>query len=92
MPTPPIAKTQKPLVLVAFGEAVRHHRKAQGLSQEAFADQCGIDRSYMGGIERGERNVALLNVAKIVTSLGLEFSELFGALDNKSRKAFHKPG
>lgn len=81
MTTPPHEKKQKADVLVAFGEAVRQQRKAKGLSQEAFADQCGIDRSYMGGVERGERNVALLNVARIVESLELDFSEFFKALD-----------
>lgn len=81
MRTSPDEKKQKPDVLVAFGETVRQQRKARGLSQEAFADQCGIDRSYMGGVERGERNVALLNVARIVESLELDFSEFFKALD-----------
>jgi len=57
------------------------HRKSRGLSQEAFADECGIDRSYMGGVERGERNIALINVEKIVTALDLQPSEFFKALD-----------
>lgn len=47
--------------LKALGEAVRSARKAAGLSQEALADAAGIDRSHMGRIERGERNVTLLN-------------------------------
>ena len=81
MPKPMESDPQKPAVLVAFGDAIRRHRKAKGLSQEAFADQCGIDRSYMGGIERGERNVALLNISKMVDALGLEFSTFFKALD-----------
>ncbi|MBF4286481.1 helix-turn-helix domain-containing protein, partial [Vibrio anguillarum] len=41
--------------LVAFGERVRHIRKEKGLSQEALADLAGIDRSYMGHIERGDQ-------------------------------------
>ncbi|QHJ01495.1 helix-turn-helix domain-containing protein [Xylophilus rhododendri] len=77
----PDEKKQKPAVLVAFGVAVRRYRKEKGLSQEAFADQCGIDRSYMGGIERGERNVALLNIARIAQTLGMELSVFFVALD-----------
>ncbi|MFC4620944.1 helix-turn-helix domain-containing protein [Comamonas nitrativorans] len=68
-------------VLVAFGRTVRHLRKAQGFSQEAFADECGIDRSYMGGVERGERNIALINIAKIISGLGMQPSEFFQALD-----------
>ena len=52
-----------------------------GLSQEDFADRCGIDRSYMGCVERGERNLALVNVDKIVKALGMAPSEFFKALD-----------
>ena len=48
-------------VLKAFGQAVRECRSARGFSQEGFAHYCGLDRSYMGGVERGERNVTLAN-------------------------------
>ena len=67
--------------LVAFGEAVRARRKERGYSQEAFGDLCGIDRSYMGGIERGEHNLALLNILKVIRALQMEPSEFFKALD-----------
>jgi transcriptional regulator with XRE-family HTH domain len=67
--------------LVTFGEAVRAARKARGYSQEAFGDLCGIDRSYMGGIERGEHNLALLNILKIIEALEVQPSEFFKALD-----------
>jgi transcriptional regulator with XRE-family HTH domain len=77
--TPPTE--EKSPVLIAFGRTVRHLRKAQGFSQEAFADECGIDRSYMGGVERGERNIALINIVKIITGLGMRPSEFFQALD-----------
>ncbi|MDZ4684183.1 MAG: helix-turn-helix transcriptional regulator [Planctomycetaceae bacterium] len=63
-------------VLQQFGLRVREQRKEQGLSQEAFADKCGLDRTYIGGIERGERNVALRNIAVIASALGLTVSEL----------------
>lgn len=59
-----------------FGAAVRDLRKQQGLSQEAFADLVGVDRSYMGGIERGEHNVALINIQRIATALDLKISAL----------------
>lgn len=55
--------------LKRLGTAVRVRRKAAGLSQEALADAAGIDRSHMGKIERGERNVTLLNVIKIAAAL-----------------------
>ena len=64
-------------ILLVFGAAVRLHRKGKGLSQEAFADECGIDRSYMGGVERGERSIALINVEKIIAAPGLQPSDFF---------------
>jgi transcriptional regulator with XRE-family HTH domain len=67
--------------LLAFGCAVRASRKAMGYSQETFADVCGIDRSYMGGIERGEHNVALLTIFKITAALGLEPYDFFQRLE-----------
>jgi len=63
-------------LLQQFGTRVRELRKEQGLSQEAFADRCGLDRTYIGGIERGERNVALKNIALIARALGITISQL----------------
>jgi transcriptional regulator with XRE-family HTH domain len=54
--------------LKKFGEQVRNFRKARGLSQEELAELAGLHRNYIGGIERGERNVALLNILRL--SLG----------------------
>ena len=68
-------------VLVAFGQMVRAFRKSQGFSQESFAYYCGLDRSYMGGVERGERNITLANMEIIITALRLKPSEFFAALD-----------
>lgn len=62
--------------LVAFGQRVRAMRKAKGLSQEAFADLTKIDRSYMGHIERGEKNVTLIKVFQISDALGISPAEL----------------
>lgn len=59
-----------------FGQRVRELRRTHGLSQEAFADNCGLDRTYIGGIERGERNVSLRNIAVIAKAIGLSISEL----------------
>lgn len=66
-------------VLTAFGAAVRSARLAKGISQEALADMAGIDRSYMGGIERGEHNVALVNIHKISAALRLSIAELMSS-------------
>jgi transcriptional regulator with XRE-family HTH domain len=71
-------------ILKQFGERVRELRKAKGFSQEAFAAHCGLDRTYVGGIERGERNVALRNIAVIANSLGISISELLDKLDGKA--------
>ena len=63
--------------LVALGATIRSLRIKTGLSQEAFADEVGIDRSYLGGIERGEHNVAIMNVIKITAILKITPSDLF---------------
>jgi transcriptional regulator with XRE-family HTH domain len=63
--------------LVALGDAIRGLRLKAGLSQEAFADEAGIDRSYLGGIERGEHNVAIMNLIKITDILKITLSDLF---------------
>lgn len=60
-----------------FGKAVRRRREMLGVSQEEFADLCGLDRTYVGGIERGERNVSLVNIEKIAKGLGILLSYLF---------------
>ncbi len=60
---------------------VRHHRKAQGYSQESFADASGLHRTYIGAIERGERNVSIDNIARIAEALGLQIGELFQRID-----------
>jgi transcriptional regulator with XRE-family HTH domain len=64
-------------IRVRFGKAVRQRRHRLGVSQEAFADMCQLDRTYIGGIERGERNVALVNIEKIAKTLKLTIAELF---------------
>ncbi len=67
-------------ILERFGHRVRELRQAKGLSQEAFAADCGLDRTYMGGIERGERNLALRNIDLIAKTLGMSLSDLMRGL------------
>ena len=62
--------------LIALGGALRHARKQVGLSQEALALSADIDRSYLGGIERGENNVALMNILRLSRALGITAAEL----------------
>ncbi len=64
-------------IRVRFGKAVRNRRKKLGVSQEGFADMCGLDRTYIGGIERGERNISLMNIQKIALALKVSLTELF---------------
>ena len=63
-------------ILEKFGQRVRELRNDAGLSQEKFAAKCGMDRTYVGGIERGERNVALRNIERIAKALGKSISEI----------------
>ena len=69
---------------IRFGEVVRQARADAGLSQEELADRAGLDRSYVGGVERGDRNPTLLVIAKIAKGLGLTVPQLFSR--------FHLPG
>ncbi|MEX6424774.1 helix-turn-helix domain-containing protein [Providencia manganoxydans] len=62
--------------LVAFGEKVRQTRKEKSLSQEALADLAGIDRSYMGHIERGDQNITLTKIYQISDALRVSVSDL----------------
>ncbi|WP_339074757.1 helix-turn-helix transcriptional regulator [Teredinibacter turnerae] len=63
--------------LQAFGQRVRELRKERGYSQEQFADLAGLDRSYMGHIERGEKNITLLKIYQISHALNLSPKDLF---------------
>lgn len=68
--------------LVSLGAAIRAARQTHGLSQEALAEIAGIDRSYMGGIERGEHNLAIMNLLKIADALGVKVSTLLEVAGN----------
>lgn len=54
----------------------------KNLSQEAFADEVGLDRTYVGGIERGERNIATLNLIRIAIALNVEVGQLFPSIES----------
>lgn len=59
-----------------FGSNVRALRRSLNLSQEDLADLSGLDRSYLGSVERGERNLSLINLIKIANALGVSAGEL----------------
>lgn len=62
--------------LVDFGKKLRRCREDLGISQEELADRAGLDRTYVGGVERGERNLGLLNLFKIAIALNTTASAL----------------
>lgn len=64
-------------ILVKFGKKVRKERVARGLSQEEFAAKAKVHRTYIGMIERAEKNITLENIHKIAAALGISIRELF---------------
>lgn len=64
-------------ILESFGRNVRRYRKERSLSQEQLGDKCQLDRTYIGSVERGERNIGLVNIYRIANALQLDVRELF---------------
>ena len=77
---------EKQEYLVKFGDGLRKLRLDAGFSQEELAEHAGIDRSYLGAIERGEHNLALLNIVKISNALELQPHQLLEILAHKKGK------
>ena len=65
-----------------FGDAVRARREALGLTQEDLADKAGIHRTYLSDIERGTRNVSLVNIERVAAALAVSMSALFGRVES----------
>lgn len=78
--------------LILFGKSVRRIREKTGLSQEALADLCHLHRTYIGGIERGERNVGLLNLLRLSKALKILPSELLQDFDKKTMNTVSMEG
>lgn len=66
-----------------FGKNVRIYREGLGISQEKLAHLCGLHRTYIGSIERGERNVSLENIKKIADALHVKITDLFEGINAK---------
>jgi transcriptional regulator with XRE-family HTH domain len=63
-------------ILVQFGSRLKHLRQEKSLTQEQFAQKCGLHKNYIGMVERGERNPSLLNIDVISKGLGISIPEL----------------
>jgi transcriptional regulator with XRE-family HTH domain len=79
------------LLLRALGQRIRELRTEQGYSQEGFADKCGVHRTFMGTVERGESNLSFLNLARVATTLDIPLATLFMGLEGRA-KHFGAPG
>jgi len=66
----------KDTLLIKVGLKIRCLRQQRGISQEILAHEADLDRSYMGGVERGERNISLKNLGKISTALNIPLREI----------------
>jgi len=65
------------LILQRIGKNIRKFRKAKGWSQEVFAFECELHRTYIGGIERGERNITVLNLIHITNKLEVTLNDIY---------------
>ncbi len=72
---------------VAFGQAIRAVRSRRGVSQESLALQCGLDRTYISGIERGTRNPSLTNILKLAAALDIPPADLFVGIHRDLRSS-----
>jgi transcriptional regulator with XRE-family HTH domain len=70
-------------ILSKFGQKVREERQKQGLSQEDLAEKAGVHRTYIGMIERAEKNITLINIEKIANALGIPIDELLKGINRK---------
>ena len=78
-----MCKELKNKLLVDFGEKIRHMRKSKGFSQEELAYKANLHRTYIGMIERAEKNISLINIQKIAISLESSIEELLNGIENK---------
>ena len=78
---PNLSKNRQDPVLTSLGEAIRRIRMDKGVSQEKLALLADLDRSYVGRVERGDNNVALLTLMKLAEALGMRISDLLREAD-----------
>lgn len=73
--------TGSPSVYVRFGKKLRQVRQEKGISQEKLAELAGLHRTYVSSVERGERNISLLNIEKLSIALGVPMASLMPIID-----------
>ncbi len=73
---PNISRDRQDPILIAVGSTIRRIRLSKNISQEELAHLAGVDRSYMGAVERGDNNVAILKLARVAAALGISVSKL----------------
>ncbi len=78
---PNLSQQRQHPILLSLGKAIRIARRKKGLSQENLALLSGVDRSYMGRVERGDNNVAILTLSRISEALGMRLEELMRDAD-----------
>jgi len=80
-----------PEILKALGQRIRELRAKQGYSQESFADLCGVHRTFMGTIERGESNLSFQNLVKVSQALGITLSQLVSGVERRAARLAKNP-
>ena len=70
----------------AFGEAVREIRISQGKSQEQLAFDSNLDRTYISGVERGIRNISVVNIQKLAEAFDMSLTELFERIEKQAKR------
>ena len=78
-----VKRRSKPDVRERFGTAVKFRREELELTQEDLADKAGIHRTYLSDVERGTRNLSLVNIEKLAAALSMKMSELFAAVERQ---------
>lgn len=76
---------RKAPLTIGLGRAIRATREGRGVSQEALAAEAGLHRTYIGSVERGERNITILNLVRIAEALGVRASSLLAEAEGKRR-------
>jgi len=79
-----------PDLKIVLGKRIRELRSKSGFSQESFADHCGLHRTYMGGIERGEHNLTIETLMTVSKGLAITMSDLLAGIEKQAEPS--KPG